>query len=303
MLGLLPVAVSAGLLAFIWNEFGELSILRDANWGLVAVAAALSITINVYVGAFKWRQTIALCGIEVSARDVRRLWTGLLPATFFTPFQSGHLLYAVALWRGSRATIVEATECVAYDKYLSLIGTFGLVAVGQAFLPEGHVAGRWWILAGSIAAVVAYFLDGLVLKLLGRIAWFRERSRLLRRPVSAATKLRLLLLAMFYQSSDTFSALLVVVALGGGDLWTVAGAVPIGMLLSYVPITVSGFGAREALFVWLLTGAVSAEHAVGVGLGVDVLEYVGPALFGLVSLRFLLTTLAGGRGPRASQNE
>ena len=100
---------------------------------------------------------------------------------------------------------------------------------------------------------------------------------------------------MFYQSSDSLSAWLACVALGlQVDPSWVFGAFPMALLLSYLPLTFSGFGVREPATAWALGAALTWDQGVWVGAMVDGLEYVAPALAGTVALPWLLRKMATG---------
>ena len=55
-------------------------------------------------------------------------------------------------------------------------------------------------------------------------------------------------------------------------------------LISFIPITISGLGTREAMLIFLFSLlGLSSEHAVTYSLLVFSVFYIGGALFGLVA--------------------
>jgi uncharacterized membrane protein YbhN (UPF0104 family) len=67
---------------------------------------------------------------------------------------------------------------------------------------------------------------------------------------------------------------------------------PIVLLLSYVPITFSGFGAREAFIAFFMAHLLTYDQSIASGLLVDFTEYIAPALFGLVFFHQLVKVLS-----------
>ncbi len=296
----LPLLISAALLAVVLWHFDGWGLLKRLDSGLFALALGLALLLDTGVGAFKWWWILRRLRQPVSFGAVWRVWTGLLPLTFFTPFQSGHALYPLALSRATGVDLVVATESVIYDKGLSLVSTFALVAVGQGLLPVGHPLVQPWILAVALVGVGAWFLDRPIVALLSRVgqrsprfARLARRSQLLRHPIPLLDKVGLLLTGMVYQTSDSLSIWLGVAALGLELPANLAfGAYPLALLLSYAPVTFAGFGLREPAAAYALGTALTWDQGVLAGILVDGLEYVAPALFGLTCLPWLLRRLA-----------
>ncbi|MBZ0272957.1 flippase-like domain-containing protein [bacterium] len=290
--GLVPVLVSLLLLGALLTHFTGGDLLARVSAGWLVLALAASFFLNNLVGALKWREVLRLSRIQASYRELFPLWCGLQTASFFMPFQSGHLLYVLAIRKIKNLNLVEAAETIAYDKYLSAVGTCALIAGGQFLLPAGWPWPRLLVGGAAGAFVIAFFFDTRILRLAGRIEWIARRSRLVGHDASVAQKLRLLALAVVYQSSDVVTFYLAFRAMAiPVDTAVAVGAFPLVLLLSYVPITFSGIGAREALIVLLIGRALSFDESVASGIFVDLVEYVWPALAGVVFVRGLLRLL------------
>ncbi len=291
---LLPLVVSCGLLVLIATQFDGFALLTTVDLPLLAAGTALAIFIDTTIGAWKWWRVIGLAGLDLSFGRVWRLWTGLLPATFLAPFQSGHLLYAVALQRAAGIGFVRSLETVAYDKYLSLVGTFFWIGVGQLILPADHALAHPLIAAGAFAVIAFYAVDLRLLGHLARVPFIGSRTALLRLGIGPRDKIELLAIAIVYQSSDLISLWIASHCLAiEPDPIVLFGAFPVVLLLTYAPISVSGFGVREGLIALFLGDLLGNDGAIACGLLVDWMEYVGPAIFGVVALPYLLRVLGG----------
>lgn len=296
-----PLLVSAVLLGLILYGFDGWALLQRVDLSLLSLALALALVLDTGIGALKWWWILRRLQQAVPLTTVWRVWTGLLPLTLFAPFQSGHALYPVALARASRIDPVVATESVLYDKGLSLVSTLALIAVGQALLPSGHPLVQPWIAVVALMGVSLWFFDRPARALLAHVGRYAPsiaaRSQVLKHPLPVGDKVGLLLLGMVYQSSDSLSVWLGVAALGLDLPAELAfGAYPLALLMSYAPITFAGFGLREPAAAFALGTALTWDEGLVAGVLVDGLEYVGPALFGLCCLPWLLPRL----GPRES---
>ena len=289
----IPLLISLLVLAALLTFFRGYDLLAQVNLPLLFLALAISFAINGFLGTHKWRTVISLSGIHTGFWELWRIWVGLFPMTFFMPFQTGHALYAVALKKAKRLNWVQALETVGYDKYLSLVGTFCLIALGQSVIDPDHVLANDWILLGSLGVLVFYLLDDYALRLMSKFAFFRERSKLVHRQCGLGKKLYLLALGTLYQSSDLISFYLACRCLGIEVApLALLGVFPVILLLTYVPITFSGIGAREGLIVLFMSVYLNYDQALAAGLLVDFLEYLAPSLIGLLCLRHLLRIFA-----------
>lgn len=297
----IPFVISAALLIALLSYFKGYALLVHVQPGYVILAVFLSMISNGLLGAFKWQQVMALSNIHLSYKKVLKLWTGLLSVTFFMPFQSGHLLYAVALKKSENLGYVESFESVVYDKYLTLIGTFALMAIGQAVIDSTAIGASPWILIGASAVCLFFFFDRYALLAFSRFAFFKKRSRLIHSECPPWKKLWLLMVAIVYQSSDMVSFYLACKGLGiDMDVKTVVGVYPIILLLSYIPITFSGIGAREGLITLFMGRVLTYDQSIAAGLLVDFYEYLAPAIIGLVCLRPVLKLFGKRRGKAAN---
>lgn len=290
---LLPIGVSAALVVLIALHFEDLELLRNVRVELLLAGMAVALGLDVLLGGLKWCFVLRAAGIVLPVRRSLFLWNGLLAASFFPPFQTGHLLYAVVVRNETGLGWYRSVEAVGYDKYLNLVATFVLIALGQLVVPPGHPLSQGVFTALGVLVFLGYLADGLLFRFLGRFPFVRERSGFLRRPMGLRRKLPALVLAVVYQSSDAISMWFACAALGlAVDPALVFGAYPLILLLSYVPISVNGIGVRENLVpALLLGGTFTYDQGVAAGALVTFLEYMWPALFGVLTLRPVLRLL------------
>jgi len=293
-----PAAVSLALLGFLVWRFEGWDALRRVDLLLLLFGVLSALVLDCGLAAVKWWWVTRMLGLRVPLRRVWLTLVAMMPLSFFMPFQSGHAFSAVALARVEGVGLFVAAESVLLDKGTSLVALFALAALGQVLLPDGHPLQHDWILVLALLPLGGLLFMGPILGLLGRFAFVRERSQLLRHPLTWDRKLGLLGISMVCQASEVVSMIIACAALGlAVDPVVILAGFPAVSLIALVPITVNGFGLRESLTIsFLALTHVLPEDSVfdaGVSTGflVDLLEYIGPAIFGLVALPWLVRRL------------
>jgi glycosyltransferase 2 family protein len=268
----------------------DLDSVRNAlfrlSWPAMAMAIVL-IAVNVVVGAVRWR--VLLHAYDAQSRPP--LW----PATrlyFVAFFYNNFLPGAVTgdLMRGvvSRQSFGDngATAAIAVvlvERALGLFAVFSLVAVG--LLSSGAQLADttslwWWSIAGVIASVVSVcmlpFGRRLAPFLPGPLRGVANKLPVVTRPLPFATATGLSLVTQILTAFAGYVLLRDI-----HPAATVTGAlliVPLAAATSFLPITIGGAGAREAVFIALCAKLFYMPKSDGLA----------------VSLLFWLATLAVG---------
>ena len=291
---LFPLVLSLVLLVVLLQRFQGGDLLLRIDPLLLVLAAAISIFLNVFVGTYKWQKVIELSGLKAGFWELWWPWTGLFAATFLMPFQTGQVLFVIALKKIKGTSYFIAIESIAYDRYLNIVALCTLIVAGQLMIPAESPMSQWWILAASLFVVLIYLFDPLLVRALGRFEFVRARSRLMKQGVAQKRKLLLLVLSVAVQSAELVSACLICRGLEFEvPLWAIIALYPIIIIVSYLPLTFHGFGAREGLIIVMLGGFLVYDQALALGLLVDLLNYILPALFGLIALRRVFGVLTG----------
>ncbi|MBP7125135.1 flippase-like domain-containing protein [Myxococcota bacterium] len=285
------VVLALALLAQIGPDLRDFLSLR---WGWVGSALTVSVVGNVFLASVKlWLLMRWTAVHSLGLWGTHRMILGLLAATFFAPFQSGHVLYVAALGRLARIPLGRALEIIVLDKWLTVCATAAWMAVGGVFVPEGPLpGGPWWTAAALGVATSPWWLR--VLRPIGlRIPRLAATFRLVSNPISPGRVVVLMLLAVLYQSTDILATWMGSRALGAEVSWTTAMAVvPPVIFASWMPLSVSGIGIRERALAFLLGSGTEWHEGLQMGVLVDFTEYLAPALLGLWALPSLLRRLS-----------
>jgi glycosyltransferase 2 family protein len=277
----------------------DLPSARDALARIAPSTFAIAIGLvaaNVVAGAVRWRVLLGAYG----ATRIARLAT-LVRLYFIAFFYNTYLPGAVAGDVGRGVVTREAFEgegatgalaVVLVERALGLFGLFALLAVGLVTTP-GAIDRRalwWWTVLGSlgsfalVAAIpLARTLGPRLPARLARIAAIAGKLPALRdgRAFVVAIALSIATQALVAAAGWVILAALAPISLTASLL-----VVPLAAATTFLPITVGGAGAREAVYVWLcgsLFGMPRAD-ALAASLGLWLAHLITGAAGGLWQL-------------------
>lgn len=294
------VAVSVGLLAWLLlrTDVPELAA-RIAGMDLLWMLSALAVYgAMVWVSALRWRLLLAAQDVRVSRW---RLSESFLVATFFNNFLPSNIggdvvrVTDTAPYTGGKTL---ATTVVLLDRALGLLALFAIAAIGSLLAAERGLAVPgaaylWVVLViGAVALVPVLRRPRLfvgVVRPLQRVraGWIIERlytfggalERFGRQPAqvglafAGALVVQVLLVAFFLCTARSLAIPLGVVS--------AAMTVPVALAAQMLPISIGGFGVREAVFSW---------YFVRLGLDISAALALSLSSAGLI----LLFSLSGG---------
>ncbi|MBP9088180.1 MAG: flippase-like domain-containing protein [Kofleriaceae bacterium] len=250
------------------------------------VAVAL-IALNVVAGAIRWRVLLRAYGAQrrPSFATANRLY-------FIAFFYNNFLPGAVAgdLMRGvvSRDSFGEhgttgAIAVVLVERALGLFAVFSLVAVG--LLLSGDQLSNtgalwWWSIGGVTASVISVFMlpfgRRLAPLLPGPLRAIAARLPVVSRPLDFAAAA---LLSLTTQILTALAGWVILRDLHpAATWWTSLLVVPLAAATTFLPITVGGAGAREAVYI-ALCGTLFGMSA-GDGLAASLLFWLAALIVG-----------------------
>ncbi len=266
------------------------ALARISIWTFVA--AALMVAANVVLGAVRWRVLLHAYGATAIPRLPRLLYLYFV-AFFYNNYLPGAVAGDVGRGVVTRDAFEEgatgALAVVLVERLLGLFALFALLAVGLATAGSQIDSGQlwWWTVIGATGscAVVA------------SIPAARRLARFLPGPLGRiAAKLpavhdgRAFVIAIGLSiGTQIFVALagwLLLSALGPIDFLASLLVVPLAAATAFLPITVGGTGAREAVYVALCVPmfGMTPGDAVAASLGLWLAHLVVGAAGGVAQL-------------------
>jgi uncharacterized protein (TIRG00374 family) len=303
---LLQIAVTVGLLWWVFHdperrrEMAGAVKLADWRWLVVGVAVFFCCTV---VATARWKILLAVQGIRMTWL---RTWQLFMIGMFFNLFMlgstGGDVVKMFLAMREARENKAAALLSVFMDR---VIGMLALIFLSVAFLYFrydllNHTEGSstlltllLWLLAAALVVIVGMF----VVSGLGWVhylpQWTPLRGRIVE--ISAACHLYakgwrrtiwalLISFPLFGMFFTTFycAARAFTDQLGVVDIFSV---MPIVAVITAIPISVSGIGVRESLFVSLLAPfGVSAAAATLISVTGFLINTLGSLAGGVVFL-------------------
>jgi uncharacterized membrane protein YbhN (UPF0104 family) len=291
------LAVSVVLLALLFSRIDAGSLWANARRASLAwLIAALGIYfINVLASVWRWHLLLDAQRIEISPKD---LFGSFLVALFFNNFLPSNIggdfirIRDSAKAAGSKTL---ATTVVLADRVIGLIGLVLVAALGATMVTSiaGHAPSPIWpswlwagFLGATMVAAPAVLTPAGVARVLQPFTvfhpeWVGDRiesvtlalSRFRDRPSAIA---RCFAGAVFVQGTVVVFYFAVAQALHVPIApWDLAVIVPLSFVVQMLPVSMNGFGVREATFSFYFTRVgLPMESALLVSLGATALVMV-----------------------------
>jgi glycosyltransferase 2 family protein len=268
------------------DAFSRISI------GAIMIAIGL-VAANVVAGAARWRTLLVAYGADSRPSLARAtqlyfisfFYNNYLPGAVAGDVVRGVVTREVFGERGATAGLAV----VLVERALGLFGVFLLLAIGLA-ANQGIDTGTLWIwsvlgIAGSLVLVLALPFARLLAKYLpGKLRTVAER-------VPALTSVTAFVIAIVYSVlTQALVALAGFVLLHAVDPSVGLGAslliVPLAAATTFLPITVGGAGAREAVYITLGASLfhMPKSDAVAASLALWLAHLVVGAIGGVLQL-------------------
>ncbi|VVB99027.1 Lysylphosphatidylglycerol synthase TM region [uncultured archaeon] len=252
------VSIAALWLLFSWVGMGKISESLAGFDAFFILPALLLLAVILAINAVNLK-ILTECFGKISMADAFWYSLSARAAGFVMPGKIGEFSYG-AMMSKQGVSIAEGMAVVAVDKAmtflaLSIAGSFGIASLfpAQATLAIGAIAVAWVAVAAGIMALGNKGFTALVERFFGKgVAGFSlavkkiSGNRLALAKNFALTVIRMLLQAVFFLALFAgFGS-----AMGFAEMVFV---VAVSIVISHLPFTLSGLGAREGAFVYLCT--------------------------------------------------
>ncbi|HEY3381477.1 MAG TPA: lysylphosphatidylglycerol synthase transmembrane domain-containing protein [Vicinamibacterales bacterium] len=290
LVGLAKLIISAGLLTVLFSrtDLGGLwAHIRGASIPWLAFGLLLYL-VSLIVATWRWEGLLAAQHIDVTGRS---LFGSYLVATFFNNFLPSNIGGDVVRIRDTvrpAGSKTLAATVVLIDRAIGLAGLVLVAAVGATVAGGGATATMMpvvpaWLWAGlllatlvSAPAVIApagvgrmlqplrvihpEWVDGRIATITEMLGRFRERPQSLFRGFAGAVGVQVL--QVFFFSAVAHSLNIPITT------WHLAFVVPASFVVQMLPVSVNGFGVREATFSFYFNRlGLPIESAMALSLG------------------------------------
>ena len=281
------VAVSVALLVMLFRRADVAKMgAQFRQMDLIWVAAALGVYgLMLMVSAWRWQLLLRVQTIRVG---FGHLTNSFLVATFFNNFLPSNIggdvvrVADTAPYAGSKTV---ATTIVLLDRVLGLIALLAVAAAASALAAVAGIpltgVGYIWIalvaLLGSLLFVLRYpqrfarmmhaiaggrgeGIQVRLLNLLGTVSRFAEQPRRLAVAFGGALAVQMLLVVFYMCAARSLAVPF--------PLMAASVVVPISFVVQMVPVSINGFGVREAVFAFFFASlGLNVGSALTLSLG------------------------------------
>jgi len=281
---LLAVAILGFLIVRIQTHSGfERLLSQPKNWLFLLLAQGL-VLVGFSLSFVRWYLLIRGLGLPFHLRDAFRLGSlGYMLNQVSPGSVGGDLLKAVFIAKEHPEQKTEAVATVLLDRVIglyaiSLVASVGLMLIGQSTEPNAILNTMRTIVWTAAATGTVGLLVAMSPAATAIVGFWRVRQLADRVPVVGHTLLRLLDTVAVYRSRPQYLAGALGLALGTHNLilvafWFIcqglpvynpslvenASIVPLGLVISAIPLTPGGLGTLEAGFEFLYTMIGAAE--------------------------------------------
>lgn len=307
------VIVSGGLIAILLSRIDGTTLWRMARTAAPAWLVAALATYLVMVLASAWRWDVLLRAQHIRL-PFRTLTSSFLVATFFNNFLPSNIggdVIRIADTAPAAGSKTLATTVVLMDRGIGLLGLVTVAAVGASVgqrlssvgplqptmlwgglllgalvIAPALVSPRWFVqLLQPLKVLRADWVEERLERLVAALGRFREAPGALASCFAGALVVQTILVG-FYMAI----ALSMGVEVGFAEL---AFIVPITFIVQMLPVSVNGFGVREATFgLYFSRLGLPLESAL-------LVSFMGAALIMVFSLTGAVAYLVRRRGSRA----
>jgi uncharacterized protein (TIRG00374 family) len=294
---ILAVVVSAVILIFLFHKIdikAASTIIRGSDLRLILLAVLLSLSINIFIGALKWKMILRRMNCELSFREALSIRAACAPFKVVFPLKSSELLKAFYLNKKKGMPFGRAVSSLLVEKALNILVTLCIFLVGLG-LVDLKIP---WIVPASLTLTVLLILfskkarEGFI-NLVGRIhpKLHDFTTELLHgfEVIGPKKMASLLFYSLLFQSSEFINTYILFKAVGVNLPFSLIMVyIPLIMVINNLPITVLGLGTREALLVFLFAQYGASSSLLSGGILVSFVEYILPLLAGLFFMRLFL---------------
>jgi uncharacterized protein (TIRG00374 family) len=271
----------------------------DADLHLLLLAVLLSIITNMVISSHKLELVLKSLNGEIPLKEIIFVQLGSYPIKFLLPFQSGKFLKVIYFKKYNNLPIKKGTSAVLFDLISDIYALLLLLFLALSFSDLGFIYKEYLTFFIIMFLVVTLFffkfkiirqfiLRG-VKRISNRIYNFLKDMFVAFTVIPLKEKIIILLYAFIIRFLILFEYYILFLAIGIQVPLIIAVVYfSLIILISQIPVSISGFGVREASVILFFVGYASYEKLLGSGLLISFVDYF--LLLG-ISFFFLRTFL------------
>ena len=281
--------VSAVLLFFIFS-FIEIDKaykeLINVNIFYI-ILSVLFLIFPVYLKAARWMSIIRIFKTHIGMASVLYYTLISFAYAFITPGRVGEFVKVKFLADKTGIGYLKSFTTVVAEKIFDILIMILLVFLGFSFLrgilPWSHYFIYLFIFYLLILALVFVYFDRVML-LASSLLPKKYKESIRSFPITRLFYAKLMLFSLFFWITLSVQAFFILKSLGSSiPLFLMMGFVPLMAISSMLPISIGGFGVREAVAIYFLSIAgISVEKSAVFSLVYALITLGIPAIIGAI---------------------
>ncbi|MCF7861334.1 flippase-like domain-containing protein [Candidatus Woesearchaeota archaeon] len=272
---LLAVGIIIFYLIFQMMDTGTLvEIFSDLNLFYAVLLFMMSAFINFVLMADKWRRIVTIVGTKISLLESAYIHIANFPLVTLLPARAGEFFKVYYMKKKFGLGLKEGAGTVIFDKATDLSVMVFFILFGLVFLDiKLPISIHYIFIAMAVMAPVGFIV---LSKMKYKIFTAFSRMGLSRTVFFLAYSLINWTIGLL-----SFKVLFLTLNINipFGAIFTLS---PIITLISTLPVTLSGFGTREAAVVFFFSKYATPEQLFASGILMSIMEFVIPSLLGLI---------------------
>lgn len=270
-------------------DYAQLFLVLKSNNLLIILIGLISLIVMYVLKTFRWLLIVKILGGKITFSKAFQFYILAVFFSVITPGRIGEFVKVYFLRKNSILNTKDAWVSTIIDRFFDLI-VIGFVGVFSALYISklNYAYGIFFILALFIMLILFLF-PKISIYILFKFIKKREIKENISLIGNSILKVRMIVPASIFLTMLALALLIFIpyaVANSGQykiDWFTAIGSVSISNILSFLPITIAGFGTRELVFTYFWAQLSYPKYAaLNASTVYFVVVYIGTLALGLI---------------------
>lgn len=274
---ILAAIITVFIFAILFSKidfFNVINTIKNINLLMLLIAVLFSFIFTFVLIPLKWKLVLDYIKCNISFKEAFFIHVSALPISYIMPFKSGDLIKSLYLKRQNELSFKKATSTLVFDNAMDLftllLFTFLAFILLSVQLPYLLYFG-FSVMAFALVCVI------IIAKKLPSDFFYSFKVISLNRTLFVFTLSIIGFFLSFISVYFTFLSINVTI-----PFLEIMFYFPIITLITMIPVTVSGFGTREAATVVFLSNYAAPEILLSAGILRSLIIVVLPSLASLL---------------------
>jgi len=290
------------ILTFLFSKIDFLELVntfKQVNLILLLFAVFISFFNNIFLNGDMWKRILKYLGCDISLKEAVFIRMASYPLKVLLPVKSGEFFRVLYLKKQKNFSLKKGAASIIFDILLNMCVLLSIIFASIIFLKINLFNIPFIIITGLIFSFIIFFClkatQNFIFSIVKKIHFkFYNALKVLFAFQGITSKkqsyfilyaftIQLIVLANYYILSR---ALNLNIPFSKAILFF-----SLIIIISLIPVTISGLGIRESLIILFFSEFASFQSLLSLGILISFVEYILPALVGLIFVKPFLSKL------------